>query len=207
MSQTPDVPNPEKIVPQKGPEFERMSEPDVGAFQKFMEKPLTTEKIEPSPIELARQSSALSPTFDTLNGQILISNNQLSDIRNDLNTPNLKFKNSHERLLTTKLNDAFDHIQKASNYLGAPQIKQTEIPQDAQPVLKFLSFITDGQNQLLQAKQRLEELQGKGEEMKPGEMMLVQVNLAQAQQEIEFASLLLSKLVDALKQTITIQIS
>jgi hypothetical protein len=36
--------------------------------------------------------------------------------------------------------------------------------------------------------------------------MLIQINLAQAQQEIEFSSILLSKVTDALKQTLSIQL-
>jgi hypothetical protein len=205
---TPDVPTPENIEPKKEPQFEIKTQPDTAAFKKLMEKPISTEKGEQlSPIEISqKQQASLSPSFESITGQMTISENQLNDIKDKLNTPNLSLKNSHQRLLTAKLDDSFEHLQKASNYLGADQVQAPEIPKDAEPIVKFLGYVTNGQNQLLAAKQRLEDIQSKGGELKPGEMLLVQINLSQAQQEIEFSSLLLSKVVDSIKQTISIQL-
>ena len=145
-------------------------------------------------------------TTDTLLGQVNTSQTHLNNIQNSLNTPNLTLKNSHQKLLNTKLQESNDHLRKASEYLGAQTLPPTEIPPDAEPVGRFLGYITDGQNQLLEAKRKLQEMSAKGGQIAPSQMMLIQVNLAQAQQEIEFSSVLLSKVVDALKQTLSIQL-
>jgi hypothetical protein len=178
--------------------------PNKAAFDSLMEpnKP-SLEGV--SPMDLSAQKQ-ITPTFDSVLNQINQTTNLQNDIREKLGTPNLTLKNSQQKLLNSKLSESINHLQNAAEYMGAPKITPTKTPSGSDPVAKFLGYLTDGQNQLLQTKKTLEDIQAKGGDMKPSQMMLVQVNLSQAQQEIEFSSVLLSKVVDALKQTLSIQL-
>ncbi len=76
---------------------------------------------------------------------------------------------------------------------------------NANPAMKFLGMVTDGQNKLYEAQAQLRSL-GKDKSLQPGKMLLIQIKLAQAQQEIEYSSVLLSKMVDALKRVLSTQL-
>ena len=206
-----DVPEYGRIEPEKSMPTGPQSKPDAKAFESYMnekaEKPEGQEA--PSPLQLPsgkEQQAAIAPSIDTLQGQISETTTKLNDIKDKLQTPNLNLKNSHQKLLNTKLTEANDHLQKATEYLGTNEITPTPIPEDAGPVTKFLGYLTDGQNRLNQAKEQLKQISAKKGQLQPAEMMLIQINLSQAQQEIEFSSVLLSKVTDALKQTLSIQL-
>lgn len=202
-----DVPEFGRIEPNKALEQEAQIKPDTKAFESLMRKETEPSKSQVSPMQLAQmQQAGISSTTESLLGQVNATTTQINDIRNKLNTPDLTLKNSHQKLLNSKLNDANSHLQKASEYLGANDINPTQIADDTTPIAKFLGYLTDGQNRLIAAKQQLSYISSKGGELHPSEMMLIQINLSQAQQEIEFSSILLGKVTDALKQTLSMQL-
>ena len=204
----PDIPEYGRIEPAGKPiEQEFQNKPDTKAFESLMEKETEAPKSQISPMQLAQnQQGNVLATTESLLGQVDATALQMDEIRNKLNTPDLTLKNSHQKLLNSKLTEANEHLQKASEYLGGKEISPTSIPSDATPIAKFLGYLTDGQNRLLAAKHQLSDISAKGGELQPSEMMLIQINLSQAQQEIEFSSVLLSKVTDALKQTLSIQL-
>ena len=71
---------------------------------------------------------------------------------------------------------------------------------------KFLNYIGDGQANLAAAQQQLMNLKGKGDALKPADFLAIQIKLAHAQQEIEYASIMLSKAVDDFKTLMNIQL-
>ena len=186
--------------------------PNKEAFQSYMKETPTENTVntgqEVSPMDLAKSTTpqAAGVSMDSLLGQTDNTANTINSLQNNLNTPNLKFKHSQQRLLDNKLTDAQSHINTASEKLGAPILPKTKVPAGSRPVVKFLSYVTDGQNQILAAKKQLQAIKAKGQALKPTDMLLVQVKLAQAQQELEYSSVLVSKVVDVIKQTINIQI-
>jgi hypothetical protein len=213
MQQPPaEIPGYKKIEPTEGFEKQtRINTPNNQSFQAYMKEPSVVPGEEMaqgiSPIDLARASSLQNPpTFDSLLGQVSLSNAQIEQMQNDLATPNLRFKSSQARLLESKLADAKEHISSASEKLGVPLLPETPLPQGMGPVARFLGLLTDGQNQLMAAKAQVENLKNNGENIKPTDMLLIQIKLSQAQQEIEYSSILLSKVVDIVKQMINIQI-
>lgn len=206
MTNLPDVPEYGKIEPKKGMEVpESPSEPNQAAFESYMQKGAVTPSEKMSPMELAQRQMAL-PTNDSLLNQINQTHNFQNDVQEKLRTPNLSLKDSHQKLLNTKLSESFDHLQNAAEYAGANRIDLKKLPDGTDPITKFLGYVTSGENQLLETKKKLEDITAHGKELKAAEMLLVQTNLAQAQQGIEFSSVLLSKIVDALKQTLSIQL-
>lgn len=185
----------------------------VRPFQPYMEgaepNPLLTAGKTPqiSPFDLAHgRVPAPGPNFNTIQEQAKAAHGTLGDIANQLKTPKLKLKQSTKYLLKNKLNSAKAHINAASEKLGAPKAGEEETPKDAGPLQKFLGIVTNGQNQLEETQQRLGKLSAEGDQLRPGEMLLVQLKLNKAQQELEYSSLLLGKAVDDLKMMMNIQL-
>jgi len=205
-SNSPETP---KVTPDKSIEGGKISQPDTSAFESYKEQapaaaPAGTPS-EISPMDLASKAGiSTTPSFETLLSQANNAQDTLGTVQQNLQTPNLKFKKSQADLLKNKLSNANEHLTAASQKMGANVPQETQVPKTANPVTKFVGMVTDGQNKLAEAHDQLQNLKTKGS-MDPGSMLLVQVKLAQAQQEIEYSSVLLNKVVDSIKQVINIQ--
>jgi hypothetical protein len=197
---------PERITPKGGPS-EAKIKPDKEAFRAHMNE-LPPGSKEVSPMDLAKTGieQSKAPSFNTIASQLQTTQSSMGDIQSQLNTPNLKFKHSQQKLLESKLTDAKDHLKGAASLLNAEILPEKKVSSSASPVTRFLSYLTDGQNQLTETKKSLESLAQQGKNLTPGQLLLIQVKLSQAQQEIEYSSVLLSKVIDVLKQIINIQI-
>jgi hypothetical protein len=76
----------------------------------------------------------------------------------------------------------------------------------ASPVGRFFAYIGSGQDQLLGVSQKLKELSKTNGELRPGDMMFLQIKMGQAQQAIEYASTLLGKVIDSIKTIMNTQL-
>ncbi|NGX28794.1 MAG: hypothetical protein K940chlam1_00981 [Candidatus Anoxychlamydiales bacterium] len=188
----------------------KISQPDASSFEAYKEGAPganAPEASQISPMDLASKTGiSTTPTFSTLLAQANTTQDTLGDVQKNLNTPNLKLKKSQTDLLNTKLNNANDYLTAANQKLGAKVPEQTQIPKSANPITKFVGLVTDGQNKLVEVQNQIKNLNAKPGYLQPGDMLLIQVKLAQAQQEIEYSSVLLSKTIDSLKQILNIQI-
>lgn len=160
----------------------------------------------PTPMEVAKGAGfGGTPTFQSIQAQAKTAQDSLGAVAEKLNDKNLKLKRSQALLVRQKLTDAQTHIRAAGAKLGveAPPFKS---PAGASGITKFLGWVNDGQEQLLAAQQQLSQLGASGKEINPADMLTIQVKMGLAQQEIEYTSTLLSKVIDAVKQTINIQL-
>lgn len=203
---------PDELKPTKG--TERSVEPEKQApnpseFQSHMkETPPAAGQKGVSPMELqgADAAKAAGPTLPSLIQQASQTQETLSDIQKKLKTPNLRFKRQHQYLLKNKLTDANNHLRSAIQKLGGEVPATKKPPKGAGPLEKFISLVGDGQDKMHAVTDQLKSIGESDKKMSPTDYLIVQVKLAQAQQEIEYSSVLLSKMVDALKQTLNIQI-
>ena len=147
--------------------------------------------------------SQAMPSIDTLVSQVGVSQDSMANVRNQLNTKNLQFKRSQQHLLRNKLSDASTYLRAANTKLGA-QTPPMPSQVGARPIERFLNYVTDGENQLSSARQTIMDMQKSGDQLRPADFLLVQIKLNQAQQEIEYSSTLLSKVIDSIKQTLNI---
>jgi hypothetical protein len=154
----------------------------------------------------AKETISQTPSFQTLLSQSQNIQDTLGNVQNQLNTPNLKFKKSQANLLNAKLTQANEHLKAANEKMGANVPEQTQLPPNSSPLARYLSMVTDGQNKLVEAQTQLKNLNTEGTKMQPADLLLIQIKLAQAQQEMEYSSVLLNKMVDALKQMMNIQL-
>lgn len=212
MSRPDATPSPDRIDPSKSIEPRTSIRSQSGSdFQSFMEgsgaNPTAASTAgSPSPLELAKPSQpSAAPTFNTLMAQSTNMQDSLGTLQDQLNTPNLKLKRSQAHLLRNKLGDANNYIRGAAGKLGidTPPINMPSRPGVTE---RLMAYINDGQEKMVQVQQKLDELMGRKEQLSPGDMMMVQVKMGQAQQEIEYSSSVLSKVIDALKQLFNIQL-
>lgn len=213
---TAGTPSPEDItrIGATGPIGEEGRSPGtVPSFKSYMEQKgapnplLQTPTGQVSPFDLAHgQVPAAGPTLATLSEQAKIAQTSLGDLSNQLTTPNLKLKQSSRYILKNKLTDANAQLRSANMKMGAQEVEETEVPSGASPISRFLGYVTDGQNQLQSAVNQLGALKDKGESLSPADLLLIQIKLNKAQQEIEYSSVLLSKAIDDMKMLFNIQL-
>lgn len=161
-----------------------------------------------SPFDLPQGGSPLAvagPNFDTLLTQVKSAQTLLGDVSSNLNTPNLKLKQSQRYLLRNKLTDANSHLHAANAKLG---VEPGEITPSAGTgvIGKFLDLVSEGNNNLKAAQNQLLALKGKGDNLKPADFLVLQLKLAAAQQEIEYSSIMLAKAVEDMKMLFNVQL-
>jgi len=69
-----------------------------------------------------------------------------------------------------------------------------------------LGLITDGQDQLNKTQDMIQNMKLSDGTISPAQLLLIQVKMAKAQQELEYSSVLLSKAVDDIKTMFNIQL-
>jgi len=181
------------------------------SFQSVMKEtptPAGKSALE-SPFDIMQKQTSLAtgPTFETLLTQAKAAQSTLGDIQTQLNTPNLKLTQGRKYLLKNKLTEANAHIRAANSKMGvdiAPKEEEEETLTG--PFGKFMTLVTDGQNQLDGAKRQLQQLQEKGDSLSPGDFLLIQLKLNTAQQNLEFSSVILGKAVDDIKSLMQVQL-
>ena len=198
------------IEPPTGP-TQKASVPNRQAFESHMEQ--AEEQVSgvgqgPTPLELEQGSNPPkgAPTLESLNNQFGHVQNKFREVQKQLNTPKLTLNKTDSDILNTKLSGANNHLNRLANHLGAGQIDNTPVPRGAGPIVKFLAMVTDGQNRMVLAQKEISKYSKSKDKMNPADMLLVQTKLAQAQQEIEYSSILLSNSVSSLKQMMNIQL-
>lgn len=163
----------------------------------------------PSPMDVAGQGQkgpGVPPTMDSVEQQMNSTSSVLGDVQNQLGTKNLKLKPSQKYLLRNKLNEANSQIRAAAGKTGAELPPHPTGLSRKNPIAKFLALVQDGQNSMHNAAAKIRELKASGKPLNAGELLLVQVKLNKAQQELEYSSVLLSKAVDDIKTLFNIQI-
>ena len=210
-----EVPGSQRIVKTAAIGDERhIAVPTEQPFSSYMQEAKsstlggTTQTPLASPFELAAGQTILpaAPTMNTLTTQVVNAQSTLGDINTYLTNKDLKLKQSSKYLLKNKLQDANTHIHTASTRLGAPVEEEEEITPREGPISRFIGYVTHGQNMLESAKQRLANMKERGEDLKPADFLLIQVQLNLAQQSLEYSSVVLSKAMDDIKMIMNIQL-
>jgi hypothetical protein len=205
---------PESVSPRKGVEIEPPLSQPTSAFESYMQG---TAKAPPlanaetmqgaSPMELAKPANMQTgaPTMNTLLAQANNMQDSIGTVGDQLKTQNLKLKRSQAHLLKNKLQDAGGYMRSAAAKLDI-EIPQAQIPSGLSPPARFLAMLGDGQDQLMAIQQKLKDLSKSEGGISPGDMMLIQVKMSQAQQEIEYSSTLLGKVIQSMTQLLQTQL-
>lgn len=213
---TPPDKSPDAITPGKSLEStdSTIRKPPTSNFQSYMQEspgqPRGSSPTAPTgqtPLDLSRGApfSTQGPSFQSLLAQSKTAQDSLGVVHEKLNTSNLKLKRSQSHLLRNKLTDARDNLHAAGDKLNA-LTPDRKLPAGSNAIDRFIAYLNDGQDQLAAVQKRLQDMAASNQELKPGDMMLVQIKIGQAQQEIEYSSTLLSKVIDSLKTILNTQL-
>jgi hypothetical protein len=208
--------SPDRITPSKALETD-LTTKQSGDFKSFMGQSEMAQKAAGptqgtaglSPINLPQQKEGLgAPTMDSIAKQTRTIQDGLGVIGDQITTAkgsNIKMKRSQSDLLKNKLIDIRDYGQSVREKLGVEAPPQ-QTAQGSGPFERFLAYLGDGQNQFVAVQKKIGELSSQGGMINPADMMLIQSKLNIAQQEIEYSSTLLSKVVAAITQLMNTQL-
>ncbi len=211
---------PESVNPRKGIETETPATTPSTAFESYMQDtpaktpptgfggPTPTNATAgPTPMGLTTPGNTPTgtPTLNTLQTQAANMQDSLGTVGDQLKTPNLKLKRSQNHLLKTKLQDSNEYLRAAGSKLGV-ETTPGKIPPGLAPPVRFLAMLGDGQDQLMAVQNKIKSLSESEGGISPTDMMYLQVKMGQAQQEIEYSSTLLGKIIQAMTQLLQTQL-
>jgi len=158
-------------------------------------------------MEITRPSTmqTAGPSIDTLLAQAKVAQDSLGTVQQQLNTPNLKLKRSQAHLLKNKLTDAQTYTRSVAAKLGV-EAPPMQTPTGSGVLERFLGYVGDGQDQMAAVQNKLQEMASSNQQLNAADMMLVQAKMNIAQQEIEFSSTLLSKVISSITTVMGIQL-
>jgi hypothetical protein len=185
------------------------SEAGKRPFADYMrEEPQVKAQQAPSPMQALTPQTNISgpPTMDSVQEQMKATSSQLGDINQKLNTPNLKLKPSEKFLVRSKLEDAHTNIREAAQKVGVDTGPQLDTKGLQNPIAKFLALIGDGQQQLESAQTMIAKYSENGQVVNPGELLLAQIKINRAQQQLDFSSIVLAKAIEGIKTLFNVQI-
>jgi hypothetical protein len=204
--------NPSPINPNKPTETvsSPTSQDRSSTFQNYMQEPgpgKATSSELPSVMDLSKSNLVQGPASNqTLQMQAKNVQDSLGMIEKQLNDPNLKnLKRSQNYLLKQKLQDALDHVHSAGNKMGL------QLPEEAQQTTtsalsRFVGMVNHGQKMMEEVQEHLNSIAKTPGKLSPGEMLAIQVKMATAQQELEYTSTLLSKVIQSITQLMNTQL-
>ncbi len=207
MTFSPDS-SPSSITPSKAVEPAGTSPQPVKDFKPFMEGGSNPAPQGPTPMSIAQSQNpppATAPSMDTIAQQSKTMQDSLGKVGDQLQTPDLKLKRSQAHLLKNKLSDAQSYIRQAGQKVGVESEPMT-IPKGSSPIGRFMAYVNDGQDQLVQVQSQLKNMASKGQQINAADMLAVTVKMNLAQQEIEYSSTLLGKVIDSIKQIMNVQL-
>jgi len=219
MAITPPDKSPDRITP--GKPLEPTGNPvtpgqSPAGFESYMQgaaqpkaapAPLPAAAGGPTPMEVARGPSISTAglSLDTVLAQAKTAQDSLGTVGKQLNDQNLKLKRSQSHLVRQKLGDANSYIRAAGSKLGL-DLPEAKMPPGLSGISRFVAMINDGQDQLAQVQQQLKKMSAHNDQLTAGEMLSVQVKMGLAQQEIEYTSTLLGKVIQSVTQIINTQL-
>lgn len=161
----------------------------------------------PTPMDVARGPaiSTAGISFNSLLAQATNAQDSLGTVGKQLNDQKLKLKRSQSHLVRQKLGDANGYLRAAGAKLGVEN-PEAKMPPGLSGISRFIAMVNDGQDQLAQVQEQLKKMSADNQSISPSEMMSVQVKMGLAQQEIEYTSTLLSKVIQSITQIINTQL-
>lgn len=194
------------------PTFEDPAEnSSTKSFSSLMQNNSAEQGLENTminPMQLAQMATAGPANPNTILAQIQMVQNSMLNVKGQVSNPNLKLNTSQKNVLKTKLISANSTLEAAHLKMGGTLDKQEEDAGGAPskgPVAQFLGLLSNGLDQLESTKQHVKTVSNNGQ-LSPADFLMIQIKLAKAGQEIEFAGVLLSKTLDGFKQLMSVQL-
>lgn len=198
------------------------SPPLADEFTRLMQQPTgpgatATSSIPNAETVFQRPVIKEPATAESVKQQALQTRSQMDHLQNLLQDPRLKIDPSNpqtsklrlsradQKLLEAKLPIAHEKVRSASKTLGIDSGPKLQPSKDTSLLQKALMFLSDGQAKLNTIATVSNEL-GKSSNVSPSTYMQAQVKINAASQEVQFCTTSISKILDALKTIVNMQI-
>lgn len=209
---------------EKTAEITERAEPNKGHFDSLMARDDAAKPVVSVPTPPLEAVSKPSPMEELrkLNSKVeAISRASPEDIRSqaqnliaEIDVINQKFAPhaqspiapSYNALLKNRLSHIDDTLKIALSRAGLEYTPPTQAPAVTNPIEKFLGYLSHGQHQLQNLGQAVAQVQSKGMDVTPADMLAIQVKVNQIQQELEFFTNILNKALESTKTLMNVQI-
>jgi hypothetical protein len=199
-------------------------EPNKARFDSLMDQPIkpadtSVEPVvqasqKPTPIDQISNSNpaanSLSPSPQNIVAKTQEAINKIEKLKADLETPNARIKPEYKNLVNNKLVHINENIQIALSKAGVeytpPAQATTATASPANPIERFLGYLTDGQYRLQHLSDEVEAMHANRQEISPAAMLAVQIKVGYVTQELTFFSGMLSKSLDSIKTLMNVQV-
>lgn len=121
------------------------------------------------------------------------------------NSPDLRLSTAHDAILTDKLIH-IDSSVKSSLAKAGVEVKATEITPSANPLVKYLNYLTNSDKQMSTLVTEIQGLNATKTRLKPEQLLALQIKLNYVQQQIEFFTNVLNKAVEGTKTIMNVQV-
>lgn len=131
---------------------------------------------------------------------------QMDEVKKKLANPSLDLKPSTQTLLNNKLSHIDENLKIALSRAGLEYTPvHTEQPK-ANPIDRFLGFLTNGQEQLKSLTKEVEYMHLNNKEISPANMLRIQIKMGYITQEVEFFSNVLNQALQSTKTIMNVQV-
>jgi hypothetical protein len=130
----------------------------------------------------------------------------MDEIKSKLATADLEIKGPVQNLLKRKLTHIDENLKIALDRAGieAKDVKPTNLDGMTNPIERFLGMLTEGQSHLDGLTNQIASLNS--DEIRPADLLAVQVKVNYVQQELEFFTNLLNKSLESTKTLMNVQV-
>ena len=197
--------------------------PNTDHFDSLMQQSTDQSKIkveEGGAEEVAKQNSLMDEvrnssnstyygkaTPDTLTAQTQSVISQIDQIKESLSDPNLQLKGSVQTLMNSKLEHIDESLKAALDNLGSSEYKSpVGLPSMANPLERFIGFLTHSQYHLDHINEDVAALALNGKELSPAAILAVQVKVTMVGQQLEFFTSCLNKALESTKTIMNVQV-
>ena len=130
---------------------------------------------------------------------------QIDTLKTKLETPELDIKSSVQTLLRNKLNHIDENLKVALDKTGSEYTEPVRAEGMSKPIDRFLGLLSNSQNQLETLATDVRAM-SVSNEMSPASMLLIQIKVAQVQQQIELFTSMLNKALESTKTIMNVQV-
>lgn len=146
------------------------------------------------------------PSTVDLLAQTQIAVDRIESIKADLAAPELQIKNSVQRLLKNKLGDINDNLKVAFAKAGLEYVPPEQRGLRTNPLVNFLDMLSSGQTNLERLSGHVEALAAHEDQIRPMDLLAVQIKVSHVQSQLEFFSNLLNKSLESTKTLMNVQV-
>lgn len=143
------------------------------------------------------------PTQESINQQMDQTKSSLNDIHEKLAQTNAQLKPSQAKLIKGKLQAAHAHLSTAAKALNITPTKPKSSPN---PLEDFMNLTMSAQSTFGKASGQIRKIASEGNQIQPAQMLLLQTEFMKAQQNLEYSSMMISKVVEGFKTMINTQL-